>query len=250
MDLDLALLIGVFIFASALLYSSVGHGGGSGYLAVMALFAVSPEVMRPAALVLNIGVSSVAAWSYHRRGAFSFRVWWPFAVTAVPLAFVGGRLDVPGLVYQPLLAVVLLYSAWWLLSPRSVPVDDPDLRPPLVPALGAGMGMGLLAGLTGIGGGIFLSPLLLLNRWAATRTTSAVSAVFILVNSSAGLAGQATTVTAIPWNAALVWVPLALVGGFLGSRYGARTGATKAIYRLLAVVLLVAATKLVLTTFG
>lgn len=245
--LELALLIGVFLFASAVLYSSVGHGGGSGYLAVMAIFAVSPEVMRPAALVLNIAVASVGSWAYLRRGAFSWATLWPFALTAVPLAFVGGQLQVPGLVYKPLLAAVLLYSAFYLLFPRSVPCDDLGLRPPLLPALGAGAGIGLLSGVTGIGGGIFLSPLLLFNRWSATRQASGVAAVFILLNSSAGLAGQIATVAAIPWEAIATWVPLALAGGYLGSRYGSRTGATKTIYRLLGVVLIVAAVKLLVT---
>jgi hypothetical protein len=245
--IELALLIGVFIFGSAVLYSSVGHGGGSGYLAVMAIFAVSPEVMRPAALVLNIAVASIGTIAFVRAGAFSFRTLWPFAVTAVPLAFVGGQLHVPGIVYKPLLAAVLLYSAYYLFSPRSVPCDDPDLRPPVVPALVAGGGMGLLAGVTGIGGGVFLSPLLLINRWSSTLKVSGVASAFILLNSAAGLAGQVTTVGAIPWIMIATWVPMAIAGGFLGSRYGSRVTQTKVIYRLLALVLVIAAVKLLLT---
>ncbi|PKQ26827.1 MAG: hypothetical protein CVT64_03855 [Actinobacteria bacterium HGW-Actinobacteria-4] len=247
MALDLALVIGVLILASAVLYSSVGHGGGSGYLAIMALFAVSPEVMRPAALVLNIAVASVATWTYYRRGAFSWAVLWPFALTAVPLAFIGGQVTLPGIYYKPLLAVVLLYSAFYLFSPRSVPNDDPELQPTVAPALAAGGGMGLLAGLTGIGGGIFLSPLLLFKGWSSTLKTSGVASAFILLNSSAGLAGQASSVSAVPWVALTVWVPLALAGGYVGSRYGSRVTRTKVIYRLLAVVLVIAAAKLLLT---
>ncbi|HEY0949850.1 sulfite exporter TauE/SafE family protein [Nocardioides sp.] len=247
MELDLALMIGVFVLLSAILYSSVGHGGGSGYLAVMALFAVSTDVMRPAALVLNIGVASIGAIAYIRRGAFSFRALWPFAATAIPAAYLGGRMDVPGLIYKPLLAAVLLYSAYYLFSPRSVPHDDPDLKPPIAPALASGGGLGLLAGLTGIGGGIFLSPLLLFNGWCSTRKASGVAAVFILVNSAAGLAGQLGTLASIPLASMAVWLPTALVGGYLGSLYGSRTTATKNIYRLLALVLVVAAVKLLLT---
>jgi uncharacterized protein len=247
MDVDLALFIGGFIFIVALLYSSVGHGGGSGYLAIMALFAVSTDVMRPAALILNIGVASVGAIAFYRRGAFSWRTLWPFAITAIPMAFIGGRIDIPGMAYKPLLAIVFIYSAFYLFSPRSVPNDDPNLRPPLAPALGLGAGMGMLSGLTGIGGGIFLSPLLLFNRWSPTRTTAGTAAVFIVLNSSAGLAGQISSVGSVPMTAIAIWLPLALVGGFLGSRYGSSVASSKMIYRLLAVVLIVAAAKLLLT---
>jgi uncharacterized protein len=240
-------LVGVCILVVATLYSSVGHGGGSGYLAVMTLLAVAPAEMRPSALLLNIGVSSIGAWTYLRRGQFSLQVLWPFAVTAIPMAFLGGQLDVPGVVYKPLLAAALLYSAWYLFSPKSTPNDDPSLRPPVVLALVLGLGIGLLAGLTGIGGGIFLSPLLLFNRWSATRVASGVAAMFILLNSSAGLAGQLSIVADIPWNAMTIWLPAALAGGFVGSRYGSRIAASKTIYGLLGLVLIIAAVKLLLT---
>ncbi len=232
---------------SAALYSSVGHGGGSGYLAVMALFSIAPAVMRPAALVLNVAVSSIALVAFARRGAFSWRVLWPFAVAAVPCAFVGGRMVLPGLAYKPILALVLLISAAQLVRPTTRPVNDPALRPPLAPALGVGAGIGLLAGVTGIGGGVFLSPVLLLNRWAATRTTAGVSAAFILLNSLSGLAGQLTSVAAIPSASLAIWAPCAIVGGLAGSRFGSRRANPTTIYRLLAVVLIVAAAKLLLT---
>lgn len=250
MALETAIVIGIGMVVVAALYSSVGHGGGSGYLAVMALFTVAPEVMRPAALVLNIVVASLAAWTFLRRGAFSWRALWPLAVTAVPMAFLGGQLSVPGVVYKPLLAVVLLWSAVYLVSPGARPCDDPTLIPPVGPALGAGAVLGLLSGLTGIGGGIFLSPLLLFARWAPTRQVSGVAAAFILLNSSAGLAGQVSTVVKIPWTSLTVWVPLVLVGGVAGARYGSRTPNTKNIYRLLGVVLAVAAGKMLLTLGG
>lgn len=232
---------------SAALYSSVGHGGGSGYLAVMALFSIAPAVMRPAALVLNVAVSSIALVAFARRGAFSWRVLWPFAVLAVPFAYLGGRLVLPGLVYKPVLTLVLLISAAQLVRPTTRPVNDPALRPPLAPALGVGAGIGLLAGVTGIGGGVFLSPVLLLNRWAATRTTAGVSAAFILLNSLAGLAGQLTSVAAIPAASLAIWAPCAIVGGLAGSRFGSRRANPTTIYRLLALVLIVAAAKLLLT---
>lgn len=250
MELSLALAIAVFIFAVALLYSSVGHGGGSGYLAIMALFSMTPQSMRPSALILNIAVAAIAARAFVVREAFSWRVFWPVAVTAVPMAFIGGRIDVPAVIYQPLLAAVLLYSAYYLYSPRTVPVDDPNLRPPMGAALVSGAAIGLLSGLTGIGGGVFLSPLLLFKRWAATRVVAGVSALFILANSTAGLLGQLSSTADVPWKALAIWVPLALIGGFLGSRYGASKAPSKTIYRLLAAVLLIAVAKLIITLLG
>ncbi len=247
MPWEIVLAAGGLITLSAALYSSVGHGGGSGYLAVMALFSMAPSVMRPAALVLNVAVSSITLVAFARRGAFSWRVLWPFAISAVPFAFLGGRLVLPGLVYKPVLALVLLLSAAQLLRPTTRPVDDPALRPPIGPALAVGGGIGLLAGITGIGGGVFLSPVLLLNRWAATRTTAGVSAAFILLNSLSGLAGQLSTLSAIPATALAVWAPSAIVGGLVGSRFGSRRANPATIYRLLAVVLVVAAAKLLLT---
>ena len=247
MELWAVVVVGLLIGVSAVLYSSVGHGGGSGYLAVMALFSLSAEVMRPTALVLNIAVASLGLVAFYRRGAFSWRVLWPFAVTAVPMAFVGGLLHVPGVVYKPLLAAVLIYSAGYLFWPKAEPADDPRLRPPVAPALLIGAFIGLLSGITGIGGGIFLSPLLLFRRWADTRTTAGVSAGFILLNSVSGLAGQLQLLEALPLDAIAVWVPLAVVGGFLGSRYGSRHLRNRTIQRLLGVVLLVAAAKMLLT---
>lgn len=247
MELWAVVVVGLLIGVSAVLYSSVGHGGGSGYLAVMALFSLSAEVMRPTALVLNIAVASIGLVAFYRRGAFSWRVLWPFAVTAVPMAFVGGLLHVPGVVYKPLLGAVLIYSAGYLFWPKAEPADDPGLRPPVAPALLIGAFIGLLSGITGIGGGIFLSPLLLFRRWADTRTTAGVSAGFILLNSVSGLAGQLQLLEALPLDAIAVWVPLAVVGGFLGSRYGSRHLRNRTIQRLLSVVLLVAAAKMLLT---
>ena len=247
MELWAVVVVGLLIGVSAVLYSSVGHGGGSGYLAVMALFSLSAEVMRPTALVLNIAVASIGLVAFYRRGAFSWRVLWPFAVTAVPMAFVGGLLHVPGVVYKPLLGAVLIYSAGYLFWPKAEPADDPGLRPPVAPALLIGAFIGLLSGITGIGGGIFLSPLLLFRRWADTRTTAGVSAGFILLNSVSGLTGQLQLLEALPLDAIAVWVPLAVVGGFLGSRYGSRHLRNRTIQRLLGVVLLVAAAKMLLT---
>lgn len=247
MSWELALMIGAAMAVVAALYSSVGHGGGSGYLAIMALFAVSPTVMRPSALLLNIGVAAIGTVAFLRRGSVPWRTLWPFAVTAVPMAFLGGHLDVPGIVYKPLLAFALVWSAVLLARPRAAPNDDPTLRPPVLPALMLGAVIGLVAGITGIGGGIFLSPVLLFLHWAPTRHTSGVAATFILLNSMAGLAGQLSSLAAVPWGTVAIWAPLVLAGGYVGSRWGSSTPNTKGIYRMLAVVLVIAAVKMLLT---
>lgn len=233
------------IFAAALLYSSVGHAGGSGYLAAMALMGVPPATMRPTALVLNLLVASLATVRFARAGHFSFAVLWPFAATSIPLAFVGGSLQLPGHWYKSLVGAVLVVSAIRLAAVRgSGEARSGATRVPLGPALAAGAGIGLLSGLTGTGGGIFLSPLLLLTGWASTRETGGVAAAFILLNSAAGLAGNLASVQSLPAEV-VWWVPAALAGGLIGSDLGARRVATLTFRRLLAVVLVVAGLKLI-----
>jgi uncharacterized membrane protein YfcA len=225
------------VFAVALLYSSVGHAGASGYLAVMALAGLAPAVIKPTALVLNILVASIGTWQFWRAGHFSWRLFWPFAVLAVPCAFVGGRLSLPAETFRLLLGVVLLASAARFLV-RPAETDNP--RPPARPvALGVGAGLGLLAGLTGTGGGIFLTPLLLMMRWARTKEAAAVSALFILVNSTAGLLGNLSATRSVPALAAPLAVA-AVAGGVVGSYCGSRRFPAAAVRRLLAAVLLVA----------
>ena len=227
----------------ALLYSSVGHAGASGYIAVMSLFALAPAVIKPTALVLNILVASIATWQFWRAGYFSWRLFWPFAVLAVPMAFVGGYLQLPTHAFKVLVGVVLQFSALrFLVRPAADEVAHEPARPAAI-ALGAGLG--LLAGLTGTGGGIFLTPLLLLMRWARTKTAAAVSALFILVNSAAGLLGNVASTRQFP-AFALVLAAAAVIGGAAGSYWGSRHLQPAAIKRCLAVVLLIAGTKLIL----
>lgn len=221
----------------AFLYSSVGHAGASGYIAVMGLASLSPAVIKPTALVLNVLVASIGAWQFIRAGHFRWRLFWPFALLSIPMAFVGGALDLPTLWFKRVVGLVLLASAanfFWR------PGDDtPRAEPRLPVALGAGGALGFLAGLTGTGGGIFLTPLMLFCRWARMRTVAATSVLFILVNSLAGLAGNASAAKSVP---SLAW-PLAgaaLVGGTLGSWLGSRRLPPEAIKRLLAVVLVIA----------
>lgn len=230
----------------ALLYSSVGHAGASGYIAVMTLAGLAPEEIRPLALALNVVVASIASWQFWRAGHFSWRLFWPFALAAMPMAAWGGSLDVPLRLFQALVGGVLLLSAAQLLLRK--PAERAP-RPPSTPlALGVGALLGLLAGLTGTGGGIFLTPLLVLSGWARAPSAAAVSAPFILLNSVAGLLGLAwggAGLAALP--AAFPWFVLAVVGGgLLGSWLGSHRLPGLAIRRLLAAVLVVAGLKLLL----
>lgn len=230
------------VLVVAALYSTVGHGGASGYLAVMALFGLAPGTMRPAALVLNLFVAGLGVYHFARAGWFSWRLLWPFAVTSIPAAAVGGAISLPGPIYRRIVGVVLLWAAWHLFR-TAARAPEPGARPPrLAVALGVGALLGLLAGLTGVGGGIFLSPLLLAVGWAGAKETAAVSAAFILANSVAGLGGFVASGGAIPGGIG-AWVVAAAAGGFVGSRLGARRLGGVTIRRLLAVVLLVAAIK-------
>ncbi len=234
------------ILAIAILYSTVGHGGASGYLAVMALFGVAPLMMRPTALTLNIVVASLAVFHFARGGWFSWRLFLPFAVTSIPAAAVGGAMTLPDPVYRWVVGGVLVVAAYQLARTAGSALE-PGVKPPLMGvALLIGAGLGFLAGLTGVGGGIFLSPLLLTAGWAGAKETATASAAFILVNSIAGLVGHAVVAGGPP---ASVWllVATAAVGGTIGSRLGSGRFGGSTIRRLLAVVLLVAGMKFLLT---
>jgi uncharacterized membrane protein YfcA len=210
----------------------------------MALFSIAPAILKPTALFLNILVSAIAAFCFFRAGHFSWRLFWPFAATSVPCSFLGGYLNLPPHLYKPLVGMVLLFSAWRLLSHTDA--DDRTVRAPALPAaLVAGALLGLLSGLTGVGGGIFLSPLLLLLGWARAREVSAVAALFILVNSLAGLLGHYSSVQALP-NLAPLLAGMALAGGLIGSLFGSRHLPAAAIVRTLSAVLVVAGVKLIL----
>jgi len=210
----------------------------------MALFSVAPSVMKPVALVLNILVAGLASVQFARAGHFRWGVFWPFVVTSAPMAFLGGSLQLPVAAYKPIVGAVLLYAAVRLALP--VKHADGTTKPvPIVPALALGVVLGFVSGLVGVGGGIFLSPLLLGLRWAGVKETSATSALFILVNSAAGLLGHLASVRSLPPQTPL-WAVAAVAGGALGATLGARRLPPPVIRRLLAVVLVVAGGKLML----
>lgn len=245
MDTFTVLGLATTFFAAAMLYASVGHGGASAYLAIMALFGLMPEVMRPTALTLNILVSLIAAIKFARAGFFSWSTFWPFAVTSVPFAFLGGSLLLPASIYRPVVGVVLLYAAFRMIYVKRNAASRPI--PFTIPlAITAGSGIGFLSGLTGVGGGIFLSPLLLLMGWADAKRVASVSAVFVLVNSIAALAGHVANVTMLP-RQTFIWAAAAGIGGWIGARYGAERFSSTVIQRLLAIVLTVAGLKMLLS---
>ena len=230
----------------ALVYSSVGHGGASGYLALLAFFTLSQQQMAASALCLNLLVSGVASWAFWKGGHFSWRLSRPFMMTSIPMAFVGGMMKVPASAYSLLLIVALLFATFRLISDIKV---SSEFRPDhfsLIAAATIGAGIGILSGIVGIGGGIFLSPLLLLLRWAGPKQTAATSAVFIFVNSLAGLAGRlARNNFEIAITPMYFWMVLtAFLGGILGSRLGANHLPPVWLRRILAGVLLLATVKL------
>jgi uncharacterized membrane protein YfcA len=238
-----ALILAALFFASALLYSSVGHAGASAYLAAMALVGIAPATMRPTALVLNLFVATIVIVRFTRAGHLPWRSLLPLAAGSIPMAFLGGSIDLPGEVYRPLVALVLLAGAARLAT--AIPAEDGQ-RPgiPILPGVAAGAAIGLLAGLTGTGGGIFLTPLLVLAAWMSTRDAAGLSGAFIGVNSIAGLAGLLTGGVELP-PAIPLWVASVVAGGLIGSWLGAARFSILSLRRALAVVLVLAAGKLV-----
>jgi uncharacterized membrane protein YfcA len=235
----------VLVFTAAVLYSMVGHAGASGYLAAMALFGVAPAVMKPTALALNVLVALVTTTQFARAGHFSWRVFWPFALGSIPFAFLGGALGLPADVYKLVLGAVLVFAAYRLLRGARAPETVPPGDVPRPVAIVCGAGLGFLSGLTGVGGGIFLSPLMLLMRWADVKRTAAVSAAFILVNSISGLLGHVASVRMLPPEIGPL-AGVAVGGGLIGSTLGSRRLPSPVLRRTLAAVLVVAAVKLLL----
>ncbi len=236
------LLLAACMLLGAALYTTVGHAGASAYIALMALFGLSATTMRPTALALNIMVATFASFRYLRAGYFRWRTVWPFLVGAVPFAFVGGAIQLPVHYYRPVVGAVLLFGGLRLIVAGERTVSAEPRDPPLALAIACGAAIGLLAGLTGTGGGIFLSPLILFFGWAQTRTASGIAAVFILCNSIAGLAGNFAAVRALPPDLPL-YAAAVLAGAVVGTTMGIRFP-VPVILRALGIVLIVAALKL------
>jgi uncharacterized protein len=240
----LDILLALCMALGAALFTSVGHGGASVYIALMALFGLAPTVIRPTALALNVLVTSFSSVRYFQAGLFRWRTLWPVLIGAIPMAFLGGSIHLPGNFYKPLVGAVLLIAAARLLMPQEL---KSTLTPKDIPVgwgIACGLAIGFLAGLTGTGGGIFLSPILLFMGWSETRTASGVTSVFILCNSLAGLAGNYASLGALP---AQLWlfVPAVLFGAVIGTRLGISTLAKRGILRALGVVLVIAGLKLI-----
>ena len=246
MDTYMLIAIAALMAVAAALYSSVGHGGASAYLAIMALFSVAPETMRPTALALNLVVAGLGSARYWLRGQVSWRLLFAFAVTATPAAFLGGQIHLPPEYYKPLVGVLLIAAAVRLFwSPKQLAWREVK-TPSLLIALPVGAALGFLAGLTGTGGGIFLSPLILILGWEKPRVTSGVVAAFILANSAAGLAGNVATLGDLP--AETPWLLAAVAAGALaGVWLGVRRLPQPALLRVLGLVLIVAGAKLLFT---
>jgi len=237
-------VLAIAIAIVAFLYSSVGHAGASGYIATMTLFGCAATAIKPTALVLNILVATIGSFQFWRAGYFSWKLFWPFALLSVPCAFIGGYVHLPMSIFRPLVGAVLLFSAVRLFFRQG---DPPTVTPSPKPvAVGVGAGIGLLSGLTGTGGGIFLTPLLLLLRWTQIRRAAAVSALFILVNSIAGLVGYFSSGRPVP-SIAWVLAVAAIAGGTIGSYLGSRRFPVRTISLLLGTVLVIAGFKLIFT---
>jgi uncharacterized membrane protein YfcA len=236
------LLLAACMFFGAALYSSVGHAGASAYIALMAIFGTSPAVMRPTALALNVLVASFTSYRYFRAGMFRWRTVWPFLIGSVPLAFAGGAIQIPGAYYRPIVAAVLFLGAARLLWPKELAVNRQPREPPILLGTLCGAGIGLLSGLTGTGGGIFLSPLLLFAGWSATRQSLGVASVFILANSVAGLLGNIAVVRALPPELPVFGIAVFL-GAIVGTTLGVRFS-NKMVLKALGIVLVIAGLKL------
>lgn len=233
-------LILVLLGTMAFLYASVGHGGASGYLAVLALFSVAPVVMKQSALLLNLGVSLMSFVAFYQQGFFKWRLFWPFALGSIPAAFMGAKIPLSESTYKQVLGACLLIAVFRMLTSLR---ESQVKKLPLWAGLTAGSCIGLLSGMIGIGGGIILSPVLLLFRWANLKEAAAVSALFIFVNSLSGLAGLKIWVP-LDQTSLIYWLLVSLLGGFLGARWGARFASNTNVKWVLALVLIIASGKL------
>jgi uncharacterized protein len=243
LDNDFLFVFGALLMVVAFLYSSVGHGGASGYLALMVIFAFPISIIKPTALLLNLFVSGISFFFYYRKNFFKAKLFYPFALTSVPAAFIGGMIPIENRIYKIVLAFVLILAAMRLFGFfNSKEKESVGLNIPL--AMGIGLAIGFLSGMLGIGGGVILSPIILLLGWATLKETAAVSSLFILVNSISGLLGFFATGKKFP-DESFYLIPIAVFGGILGAYYGSSRFSNKTLKYVLATVILLASVKLV-----
>ena len=243
--MELQIVFILLLFVVAFLYASVGHGGASGYLALMALFGMAPDFMKPTALLLNLFVSLSAFILFYRGGHFKWKLFLPFALASIPMSFVGGVISLDADIYKKLLGVLLLIPVIRMLFFPNT--DESELKEGNIGlSISIGATIGFLSGLIGIGGGIILSPILLMMRWTNQKQTAAISALFIFVNSLSGLAGQLSTGLVLQ-SSMVSYVAVAFCGGTIGGWLGAGKFNQQILKYLLAIVLFVAALKLLLT---
>ncbi len=236
----------LILFLVAFLYASVGHGGASGYLALMVLYGVAPEEMKPTALILNLFVSLTSFIQYYNQGYFLKKMFIPIAATSIPMAFIGGMITIEATIYKRILGFLLLFPILRFFIFRNTP--DTNLKPcNRTVAIITGGVIGLFSGMIGIGGGIILSPILLLLHWTNQKQTAAISAAFIFVNSLAGLAGMLIQGISITSGMAF-YIIIAFAGGMLGAYLGARKFNQDVLKYVLATVLVMASYKLLFTT--
>jgi uncharacterized protein len=240
------MLISLCLLLGAVLYTSVGHAGASIYIAILTLFGLSAPVIKPTALVMNICIATFASWRFIRNGFFDFKVLLPVAISAIPFAFLGGYLNAPHHVYKIIVGAILIASAFSLITPRADKIGLVTNRPIFLVAMLAGAFIGFLAGLTGTGGGIFLSPLMLFLGWSDPKRTSGISAAFILLNSTFGLAGNYASIQNLPEQLPM-YVLSAMLGAVIGTTLGIKFYSANAIKKVLALVLLIAGLKLLFT---
>ncbi|CAN5442723.1 sulfite exporter TauE/SafE family protein [soil metagenome] len=237
----------LLLFSAAFLYSSVGHGGASGYLAIMALYHFAPAQMKPTALCMNLFVSMIAFIQFQRAGHFKWPLFWPLAAASIPMAFIGGSIHVNDPVYRVILGIVLLIIVLRFILIRNVPGDIKASLPAIGWLLLLGGLIGFLSGLIGIGGGVLLSPVILLAGWAGQKQTASISALFIFVNSAAGLAGQLLLQQPfLNVGSNISWlIAVGVIGSLAGSYLGAKKFNIQIVKYLLSVVLVIAAYHLI-----
>jgi uncharacterized protein len=243
-----SLALAILFFTAALLYASVGHAGASGYLAIMALMNIDPSLMKPTALALNIIVALIATVTFYRVNAFSTKLFIPLAIASIPCAFIGGLMTIPGYIYKPLIGCALLYSTWRFFATANIPATLPERDIPRKYLLLMGALLGFLSGISGVGGGIFLSPLLLFLRAAQPKIISGIAAAFILVNSIAGLLGVFSKGVYLSPSFSY-WAIAVMIGGYIGAEIGSKKMGNPAILKMLGVVLLLAGIKMLATAF-